>query len=86
MTGNVGSVGYFVVFSTFRIILGNVINAFNWKKSSLSIILSANIYALWCDVKIVHGKLQYNQNQGSVERTNRDVEDMFGTWMALEQK
>ncbi|XP_025413283.1 KRAB-A domain-containing protein 2-like [Sipha flava] len=37
---------------------------------------------MWSDVKIVHGKPRHSQSQGSVERVNRDVEDMLATWMA----
>ncbi|XP_060874829.1 KRAB-A domain-containing protein 2-like [Metopolophium dirhodum] len=37
---------------------------------------------MWGDVKIVHGKPRHSQSQGSVERANRDVEDMLATWMA----
>jgi len=33
-------------------------------------------------VKIVHGKPRHSQSQGSIERANRDVEDMLATWMA----
>ena len=36
-----------------------------------------------CDeLKIVHGKPRHGQNQGSVERANKDVEDnMSSTWL-----
>ncbi|CAI6357050.1 unnamed protein product [Macrosiphum euphorbiae] len=37
---------------------------------------------MWSDVKIVYGKPRHSQSQGSVERANRDVEDMLATWMA----
>jgi len=37
---------------------------------------------MWVDVKIVHGKPRHTQSQGSVERANRNVEDMLATWMA----
>lgn len=40
------------------------------------------LHAMWGDVKIVHGKPRHSQSQGSVERANRDVEDMLATWMA----
>ena len=32
---------------------------------------------MWKGLKIVHGKLRHSQSQGSVERANRDIEDMF---------
>ncbi|XP_022175233.1 KRAB-A domain-containing protein 2-like [Myzus persicae] len=40
------------------------------------------LHSMWPDVKIVHGKPRHSQSQGSVERANRDVEDMLATWMA----
>ncbi|XP_029348361.1 SCAN domain-containing protein 3-like [Acyrthosiphon pisum] len=40
------------------------------------------LHNMWEDVKIVHGKPRHSQSQGSVERANRDVEDMLATWMA----
>lgn len=40
------------------------------------------LHTMWGDVKIVHGKPRHSQSQGSIERANRDVEDMLATWMA----
>ena len=40
------------------------------------------LHSMWSDVKIVHGKPRHSQSQGSIERANRDVEDMLATWMA----
>ncbi|XP_008189907.1 KRAB-A domain-containing protein 2-like [Acyrthosiphon pisum] len=37
---------------------------------------------IWGDIKIVHGKPKHSQSQWSVERANRDVEDILATWMA----
>lgn len=37
---------------------------------------------MWGDIKIVHGKPRHSQSQGSIERANRDVEDILATWMA----
>jgi len=37
---------------------------------------------MWSDIKIFHGKPRHSQSQGSVERANRDVEDILVTWMA----
>lgn len=39
----------------------------------------------WKDVRIVHGKPRHSQSQGSVERANRDVEEMLAAWMADNQ-
>lgn len=38
----------------------------------------------WPEVKIIHGKPRHKQSQGSVERANRDVEEMLSAW--LEEK
>ncbi|GFU55536.1 KRAB-A domain-containing protein 2 [Trichonephila clavipes] len=32
-------------------------------------------------LKIVHGKPRHSQSQGSVERANKDIENMLCTWM-----
>ena len=37
--------------------------------------------AMWDGLKIVHGKPRHSQSQGSVERANRDIEDMLMTWL-----
>ena len=37
--------------------------------------------AIWDGLKIVHGKRRHSQSQGSVERANRDIEDMLMTWL-----
>ena len=39
------------------------------------------ISAMWDGLKIVHGKPRHSQSQGSVERANRDIEDMLMTWL-----
>ncbi|XP_060861774.1 KRAB-A domain-containing protein 2-like [Metopolophium dirhodum] len=36
---------------------------------------------MWKDLKIVHGKPRHSQNQGSVERANKDVENMLASWL-----
>lgn len=36
---------------------------------------------MWPDLKIVHGKPRHSQSQGSVERANRDVQDILVAWM-----
>ncbi|XP_023211665.1 KRAB-A domain-containing protein 2-like [Centruroides sculpturatus] len=35
---------------------------------------------MWKDVKIVHGKPRHSQTQGSVERANRDIQNMLTVW------
>lgn len=35
---------------------------------------------MWPACKIVHGKPRHSQSQGSVERANRDIEEMIFTW------
>ncbi|XP_023234229.1 KRAB-A domain-containing protein 2-like [Centruroides sculpturatus] len=40
---------------------------------------------MWLDVKIVHGKARHSQNQGSVEPTNQDIENILSTWMETNQ-
>ena len=37
--------------------------------------------AMWDGLKIVHGKPRHSQSQGSVERVNRNIEDMLITWL-----
>ena len=36
---------------------------------------------MWDDLKIVHGKPRHSQRQGSVERGNRNIEDMLMMWL-----
>ncbi|KAJ8935406.1 hypothetical protein NQ314_012825 [Rhamnusium bicolor] len=36
---------------------------------------------MWPDLKLLHGKPRHNQSQGSVEKENRDIQDMLVTWM-----
>jgi IS30 family transposase len=36
---------------------------------------------LWPELKIVHGKPRHSQSQGSVERANKDIENMLASWM-----
>ncbi|XP_022183090.1 KRAB-A domain-containing protein 2-like [Myzus persicae] len=39
------------------------------------------LHIMWNEVKIVHGKPRHSQSQGSVERANRDVQEMLAAWM-----
>ncbi|XP_072400941.1 KRAB-A domain-containing protein 2-like [Diabrotica undecimpunctata] len=36
---------------------------------------------MWPQLRIVHGKPRHSQSQGSVERANRDVQEMIVAWM-----
>ncbi|KAL4112535.1 hypothetical protein QTP88_016300 [Uroleucon formosanum] len=36
---------------------------------------------MWNEVKIVHGKPRHSQSQGSIERADRDVQEMLAAWM-----
>ena len=36
---------------------------------------------MWDGLKIVHGKARHSQSQVSVERANRNIEDMLMTWL-----
>ncbi|XP_025203780.1 KRAB-A domain-containing protein 2-like [Melanaphis sacchari] len=41
-----------------------------------------NLNEMWGDIKIiVHGKPRHSQTQASVERVNRDIEQILGCWM-----
>ncbi|CAG4949101.1 unnamed protein product [Parnassius apollo] len=37
--------------------------------------------AMWPELKIVHGKPRHSQSQGSVKRSNRDIEKILCTWL-----
>ncbi|XP_015600310.1 KRAB-A domain-containing protein 2-like [Cephus cinctus] len=41
----------------------------------------SEICAMWKDVKIVHGKPRPSRTQGSVERANKDIQNMLTAWM-----
>lgn len=36
---------------------------------------------MWPELKLVHGKPRHSQSQGSIERANRDVQDILRAWM-----
>ena len=40
------------------------------------------VVALWPGLKMVHGKPRHSQSQGSVERANRDIENLIACWQA----
>ena len=37
---------------------------------------------MWPGLKMVNGKPRHSQSQGSVERANRDVENLLACWQA----
>ena len=41
----------------------------------------SDLHLMWPEAKIVHGKPRHSQSQGSVERANRDIEEMLSAWM-----
>ena len=43
--------------------------------------VTIELSAMSDNLKIVHGKRRHRQSQGSVERPNRDIEDMLMTWL-----
>ena len=42
-----------------------------------------NLNILWPGIQIVHGRARNPQAQGSVERSNGDVQDILGSWMRI---
>ena len=40
------------------------------------------VLEMWPGLKMVHGKPRHSQSQGSVERANRDVENLIACWQA----
>ena len=57
----------------------SVLQSDNGREFSNSVI--EELKDMWDGLKIVHGKPRHSQSQGSVERANRDIEDMMSTWM-----
>jgi hypothetical protein len=41
-----------------------------------------DLKSLWPHLKIVHGRPRHPQSQGSEERANADVKEMFATWLS----
>ena len=39
------------------------------------------ILEMWPGCKLMHGKPRHSQSQGSVERVNKDVDDILACWM-----
>lgn len=57
----------------------SVLQSDNGREFCNNIILE--LKELWPNLKIVHGKPRHSQSQGSIERANRDVQDMLVAWM-----
>lgn len=56
-----------------------ILQSDNGKEFCNSIINS--LKEMWPQLKMVHGKPRHSESQGSVERANRDIENMLFTWM-----
>ena len=41
-----------------------------------------NLAHIWPGMKLMHGKLRHSESQGSVERSNQDVQNILVTWMS----
>ena len=65
------------IFSIFG--APSIIKSDNGREFVNSVI--TELSAMWDGLKIVHGKPRHSQTQGSVERTNWDIEDMLMTWL-----
>ena len=66
------------IFCTFD--APSVLQSDNGREFADSII--NELSSMWDGLKIVHGKPRHSQSQGSVERANRDIEDMLLSWLA----
>ena len=40
-----------------------------------------NLKKLWHNLKIIHGRPRHPQSQGSVERSDGDIQGILGSWM-----
>ena len=65
------------IFSIFG--APSILQSDNGRKFVKSVI--TELSALWGGLKIVHEKPRHSQSQESVERANRDIEDMLMTWL-----
>ena len=65
------------IFSIFGV--PSILQSDNGREFVNSVI--AELSAMWDGLKIVHGNPRHSQSQGSVERANRDTEDMLMTWL-----
>lgn len=58
----------------------HILQSDNGREFTASVI--QEIMEYWPDCRIVHGRPRHPQSQGSVERSNQDVENMLRAWMA----
>ena len=56
-----------------------ILQSDNGREFANSII--TELAVMWNGLKIVHGKPRHSQSQSSVERANRDIEDILFSWM-----
>ena len=54
----------------YKVIMGEFVNS-----------VITEFSAMWDGLKMVNGKPRHSQSQGSVERANRDIENMLMTWL-----
>ena len=43
--------------------------------------LAYSLQKLWPGLKIIHGRPRHSQSQGSIERSNGDIQGILGSWM-----
>nr|XP_018908515.1 PREDICTED: KRAB-A domain-containing protein 2-like [Bemisia tabaci] len=67
----------FDIFCTFG--APSILHSDNGKEFVNNIIKA--LAASWPELKLVRGKPRNSQSQGSVERANRDVQNMIATWL-----
>ena len=65
------------IFSIFG--APSILQSHNGREFVNSVI--TELSAIGDSLKIVHGKPRHSQSEGSVERANRDIEDMLVTWL-----
>ena len=65
------------IFSIFEV--PSILQSDNGREF-ISLVIN-ELRAMWDGLKIVHGTPRHSQTQGSVERVNRDKEDMLMTWL-----
>jgi hypothetical protein len=57
----------------------NILHSDNGREFCNQVI--TELSTLWSDIKLVHGRPRHSQSQGSVERANRDIEEMLSGWL-----
>jgi hypothetical protein len=56
-----------------------ILQSDNGKEFTNSLVYNMKI--LWPELKIIHGRPRHPQSQGSIERSNGDIQGIIGTWM-----